>query len=436
MGLIFKSKKEREEEKQIQEYIDEMDKLEAEVDKELGEKEEKNLVLQIFNIIEKDPLEDELEDFYTKEQKQKQARDKKEAKRYSVVAIIIFMCICIAGFISIAVFYKHNLDDMHKIYEPKIIEFYESKYGETPKISEIGYQCYEVLNAEKKKEKICTDYIYAITDKDELILYKDNEYATALSIEPYYKSYNEYIKSINPNMQLIWNNPLISNSEFYNEFKQYSDYSKILPTNSNFNFLLNSYKMNVVDIIMYQGEININGVKTFLTQLTNDSKFVFIKMNAGTPINMTVIDKAHTYSLDVTGSTNPYDKITNYQLDKDKNNIADIKISKITDNSISPPNNKSKKKYEYSNAYEIDYSENRGGYRDDRKNLPSYYLLMFDGCINGDNLIEINGIRELEKDNYREFYSLSFGGKTYIVSENKLGLANKQETTKKGGIFG
>ena len=77
MGLIFKSKKEREEEKQIQEYIDEMDKLEAEVDKELGEKEEKNLVLQIFNIIEKDPLEDELEDFYTKEQKQKQARDKK-----------------------------------------------------------------------------------------------------------------------------------------------------------------------------------------------------------------------------------------------------------------------------------------------------------------------------------------------------------------------
>ena len=76
MGLIFKSKKEREENKQIDDYLKEYEKIEEEADKEK---------VNVISLLQKDPLEDELKQYMSEEQLEQEKNDKKNNKIITII---------------------------------------------------------------------------------------------------------------------------------------------------------------------------------------------------------------------------------------------------------------------------------------------------------------------------------------------------------------
>ena len=437
MGVIFKSKREKQEDEELKEFYEEMDRMDEEIEKELQEPKTKNIVLQLFNILEKDPLEEELKNYMSDEEKRQEEKDKKDAMEFSIYGLVLVICICVACGIILFTYVEVNLDDMHKIELPKITAYYENKYGSTPNIDEIHYLCYTIKNENREKEEVCTDYVYAKTDKNEVILSKEGRFGDTISKSDFYEKYTDELRTLNPNLQMIWHNPHISYSDYYLKFNQFDLYSRILPTFLTYDALKASNKMNIVDVIMYQGEIDINSFKPFLMSLADDSKFFFIKTNAGEPVNVKVMDKTKMGSLDVTGAVNVADGVINYQINTYQNNVNDVSVVKITDNSIESLDKESDKEddYYFTNAYDITYTSVRGSRRDERANYPSYYLLQFNN-LEENNIIEFSGSREIKDENYKDFYHLSFGGKTYLLSENRISIANKHENIKKGGLFG
>jgi hypothetical protein len=201
-----------------------------------------------------------------------------------------------------------------------------------------------------------------------------------------------------------------------------------MPANDTFNNLLLNKKLIINDMIMYQGDLDLEGMKQLYNYLNEDSKFVFVKMNKGIPSNVKIITYDKLIDLYVTGITYPDSGITNYQLDASVNSVSDIYIIKLNPNSIETLDSN----YEFTNGYTINIERGKT-YSQNKEEIYTYYLVMFDGLINGDYMYEINGAREADPLNYKEYFSTYFGGKTFIVSNTNLSLGNKQKIQK--GIF-
>jgi hypothetical protein len=179
---------------------------------------------------------------------------------------------------------------------------------------------------------------------------------------------------------------------------------------------------------MYQGEIDVEGLKRFYDYLSPESKFVFIKVNKGIPSNVKIVTADAFIDLYVTATLYPDDGITYYQLDPLVNNVSNVNINKISPSSIETLD----KNYEFTNAYSI--TTERGNVRSDNNvQIPTYYLVMFDNMINGDYMYEVGSSKELDPKQYKEYNSIYLGGKTYIVSNTNLILGNKQKIQK--GLF-
>ena len=440
MGLFIKSKKEKQQDEELKEYFEQLDKIEEEAEKEAFAqfKEEEGVdnkrgIVQWINLLSKDPNEEEFRSYMTEEEKKQEKFETIEGKAFTITSVLILAGTIITCIVLLNIFVYVVQDDLYKVEQPKIEEYYKSKYGATPKIDDIKYICYSIVNEEQKKEEICTDIIYTKTDKEEIILSKEGLIGDNISTGSKYEAYKTYLKNLNPNMELIWNNPLLTYKDYYYEFNQYYDYINVLPESYNYNKLMENNKLNIIDVIMYQGDIDVNAMKNAINSLDDYSKFIFIKSNVGQPVQMTIIDKQNTYVFNITGSVVVYDNVTNYQIDMTNNNVNDVTVTHLTENSIEPlePD-----KYEFRNTYNIDFTKKTYDRNTDRKSFPNYYLLMFNGNINGEKIYEIRGANELKPSQYKDFYTLSFGGKTYIISDQKIAIGNKVKINKKSGIFG
>lgn len=417
MGLFFKSKKEKQEEEDLKEYLDLVDKMEEETDKELGK-------IKLTDLFKKDPEEEELLKYIPEEELKKEEAEKKTANIFSFITGGVLLSIIVVIIILLNVFSYVVKDDLHKIELANIQKYYKDRYGSSTKIDKIEYICYK----DAEKNDVCSDVIYAKTNKDEVILKQGDVYADNITISKYYDDYKNYLNETNPNLDLIINNPVISDADLNPVYYKYIDYSKALPANDNFRNLLENKKIIVNDTIMYQGEIDIDGLKRFYDYLSPESKFVFIKVNKGIPSNVKIVTADALIDLYVTATLYPDNGITYYQLDPLVNNVSNVNINKISPSSIQTLD----KNYEFTNAYSI--TTERGNVRSDNiMQIPTYYLVMFDNMINGDHMYEVGSSKELDPKQYKEYNSIYLGGKTYIVSNTNLILGNKQKIQK--GLF-
>ena len=437
MGVFFKSKKEKKQEEELKEYFDQLDKLEEEAEKEAFAqfKEEEGVdnkrgIVQWINLLSKDPNEEEFRSFMTEDEKRQEKIENVESKAFTITSILILLGTVVVCIVLLNIFVYVVKDDLYKIEQPKIEEYYAGKFGNTPKINDIRYICYTVMKEDNTKEEIGTDIIYAKTDKNEIILSKQGLIGDNVSNKAKYDDYQTYLKNLNPNMELIWNNPLLTYKDYYYEFNKYYDYINVLPESYNYNKLMEDKKLNIIDIIMYQGEIDINAMKNALNSLDDYSKFIFIKSNVGQPVQLTVIDKENTYVFNITGPKLVYDNVTNYMIDMSNNNTNEVEVTHVTENSVETKDENE----EFYNTYNIMFTKKTYDRNVDRKSFPNYYILMFNGNLD-EKIYEFNGSGEITPAKYKEFHSLSFGGKTYIVSNQQLSIGNKRTKAKKGGIF-
>ncbi len=422
MGLIFKSKKEKQELKELKEYFDTLDKIEDEIteeeDKKRKEEEKGNPVIQMLNIIDNDPEDEELKKYMTTEQLIEEEKDKRVGKVYAISAVVI-MAISVIVLVSISyIFFFNNQDDLNRVFKYDILNYYSSRYNSSTKLNKLEYVCYEEVKEDNQKEKICTDLIYALTDNNKVIMKRNDLYGDNISLTTFYDDYKTLLTDYNPDMKLLWNNPIISDKDFYINYNKFYDYINVMPANSTFNNLLKNNKLNIVDVIMYQGDINVDRMKGLLGQLDYGSEFVFIKSSEGSPVNLKVIAKDKYVDLNVIGETYPDENIVNYQFDTATNNIAGITVTKTSPDAIRPKG----KDYTFESAYHINTTSVRRNYKD-KGQYPSYYLVMFNNYLLEGNIKQYNSTSETDVDKYINYHYLSFGGKTYIVAEKSIGLA-------------
>jgi hypothetical protein len=95
MGLIFKSKKEKQEDKELKQYLDELDRIEDEVlseeEKKRKEEEKGNPVIQLLNIFDDDPEDKELKKYLTPKQLEQEQSDKNYAKLTIIIASFVMI---------------------------------------------------------------------------------------------------------------------------------------------------------------------------------------------------------------------------------------------------------------------------------------------------------------------------------------------------------
>ena len=417
MGIFIKSKKEKQEDAEIKDYLDMLDKL----DKEAEDETEK---INLKDLFKKDPLEEELKSYYTEEQLKEEEQEKKDATKFSIITGSILLGLFVFIFVGVAFLHYATQDDLYKIHQVDILNYYKNRYGTNTKINDISYICYK----NEDKEKVCTDIVYAINTDGNVLIKNNTEYADDISTSKYYEDYKAYLNAINPDLDLIYSNPEIFDMDYSPVFKRYINYAKALPYNKCYSSLMSDNKLNIIDTIAYQGELNLENMKDFMTRLKDKSRFVFIKMNRGIPSKLTILDTNTITILDVTGTTYPDENITNYQLDSVVNNISNLYITKLTPQSIETLD----KEFEYTNAYQINIETGRAASRDEEPK-PQYYLLMFNGLIDGDNLYQFTNMKELDRSEYKDFYYVYFGGQTYIVGNSNLSFGNKTKIQK--GLF-
>ncbi|MBR6073219.1 MAG: hypothetical protein IKP76_02735 [Bacilli bacterium] len=414
MGLIFKSKKEREEDKQIDDYLKEYEKIEEEADKEK---------INIFSLLQKDPLEEELKQYMSEEQLEQEKNDKKNNKILIIISSSIMAVIMVIALVIILVANYNMQDDLHKITAKELKEYYNNKYGTKTSIDEIKYICY--TNQDRKEE--CTDIVYATTKDNHIILKKNEIIGDNNNTSSIYNSYKQDILQYIPSDKLITNNPIISYKDFYYNYYQYIDYIKVLP-NKSYNELKDSKKLTIRDFIIYQGDIDENQIKGLIDTLNSDSELVLLKQKNGMPINIKVINQSAITSIDITAQINLDDGIINYQLDTNLNNTSTVSLIKVAGSSIKPLIDGT----EFNNTFSLKIDKLRS-YRDDeinRDNLPSYYLVSFNN-LTDNNIIQFNGNNELKKEEYKYLYYINTSNKTYVFATDDISIGNASYNKKK-----
>lgn len=415
MGLIIKSKKQREEENKINKYLDEMDKLEEETNKE-----EKNF--NIVSLFEKDPVEEELKQYMSKEQLEQESRDKKNNRILIIISSSIMTITMIIALVIILVVNYNMQDDLHKITAKELKEYYNNRYGTKTSIDDIKYVCY--TNSERKEE--CTDIIYAKTKDNHIILKKNDLIGDNNNLTSIYNSYKQELLSIIQSDQMITNNPIISYRDFYYNYYQYIDYIKVLP-NKSYNELKANNKLTIRDFIIYQGEIDDNRIKTLIDTLNSDSEVILLKLNKGMPYSIKTITQGGIYNIDIVSQVNLDDGIINYQLDTNRNNTQTVNLIKVASSSVKPL----EENEIISNTYSFTIDKLRQNNNEEiiRDLLPSYYLVSINN-LSDNNVIQFNSSSELKKEEYKYLYYINSSNKTYIFANENISVGNASYSNK------
>ncbi|HQC84148.1 MAG TPA: hypothetical protein PLB45_04715, partial [Bacilli bacterium] len=357
--------------------------------------------------------------YLPEEERNKIIEDDKYNKKIIKEVIIIFSVVIVVMIIGLNAFIYYNKSDLEKNISPVLLNYYQDKYSVKTSINSIDYIC---LKASYGQEKECSNIIDAVTKDGYHIMSIDGLIGDNRSVDSVKNSYIEYIKSINPDMSLLVNNAILSYKDYYINYNKFEDYINVLPNGYSFNDLYSSNKLNVIDTIIYQGSLNYDNLSSFMNNLSDNSIMFFIGTSSGLPISLTAVSKTGIVNYKISGTSNVYDSVVNYELDRSLNKITSVNVSHVADNSITPlikTNN-------INNAYNISYEAGYGN--DDTRS--TYYLLGFNSEINS-NIIEFNSSRELDKSYYSDVYTVTIGTTMYVIGDKNVGIANLSDKSKK-----
>lgn len=414
--LFFKSKEEKE---YLKKLAEEEKELEREIDAEIP-KEKVKLVDIIFD---EDEEEKELMEYMTDAEKEELEHYKKENKRLIIISGSILSGIVVVLFIFLFFFSEAIKSDLLKTTLPIMEDYYQKRYNTKLNYFDINYLCKTVDNKEK-----CSNIAHLTTKENRHIMAIDNQtLGDDIKSEEMTNEYNDYMHNHLAELDIIGNNAILSYQDYYLDYNIHADYIRALPANQNLNDLINSKKLTITDVIIYQGTYNYNYVKNYLNNFSDDSVIYLIGTKNGIPSSLQIVSANYHYEFNITATLELDKKITYYELDRLKNNISSLSVKHINGNDIKTLNN-----YSITNAYGFQFETQRSYNRDE--NLPTYFFVRLDDAtFSESNIYEfsINNYGstydELKSDDYIPVITYRLGTSTYIISNSNIGIGTIKE---------
>ena len=401
MGVFFRTKQERKEDKILKEYYDELDKMEKE--------EEKKDKIKFKDLFKKDPFDEELRSYMTPEQLEEERKDKKRVKIINISLVVVILLIA-GGIIGTTIFLSRQFaSDLDKIDKKEIISFYKKEFGTDLKVKSIDYYC-------KDKEKPeCINHVVVKTDKGEEIHKVDGIIYDSIHNEYVYTAYDDYIHNINESMQLFFNNPVIADVDFNEKYNIFEESINVFPVKGDFHDLVDNNKIIISDVLIYQGELNEEAILDFLNKLNDQSKFIFIRTENATPKEVHYFSKENHIVVSITGKTKINDYFDQYTLDP--NSSTNYQLS-ITEPILTEMKMLEENTY-FSKAFEITLGKNNYGRRNNNGNF-NYYILSYNGPLDQKSIKQFNKDNELVSKNYTNLYTVQFNGKTFLLCDKAV----------------
>ena len=413
--LFFKSKEEKE---LLKKMIEEEKELEREIDAEIP-KEKVKLVDLIFD---DDEEEKELEEYMTESEKEELSTLQKENKRLMIISGSILGGIIIALCTFLFFFSEAVKSDLLKVTLPLMEDYYREKYNTKLNYFNIDYLCKTVENKEE-----CSNIAHLTTKENRHIMAIDNQnIGDDINSESITNEYNDYMHNHLAELDIIGNNAILSYQDYYLNYNIHADYIKALPSNMNLTDLINSQKLTITDVIIYQGTYNYNYIKNYLNDFSSDSVIYLIGTQNGIPSSLQIVASNYHYEFNITATLELDKKITYYELDRSKNNVSSLKVKHILEQDIKTLNN-----YAITNAFGFEFETAKTYNRDEEK--PNYYFVRLDDVtFSESNIYEFSSnyssnYEELKEDNYIPVITYRLGSSTYIISNANIGIGTIKE---------
>ncbi|MDE6292869.1 MAG: hypothetical protein K2L98_04225, partial [Bacilli bacterium] len=258
--LFFKSKEEKE---LLKKMAEEEEALEREIDAEI----QTDKVKLVDILFDEDEEIKELEEYMTEEELDNMANLQKENKRLIIISGSIFGGIIVSLFIFLFFFSEAIKSDLLKVTLPIMEDYYQEKYNTKLNYFNINYLCQRINNKEE-----CSNIAHLTTRENRHIIAVDNKnIGDDINSENMTNEYNDYMHSHLAELDIIGNNATLSYEDYYLNYNIHADYIKALPSNMDITSLINSKKLTITDVIIYQGSYNYNYVKNYLNNFSKDS---------------------------------------------------------------------------------------------------------------------------------------------------------------------
>lgn len=428
--------------------------LDKEIEKEYREKYPKDhsnisnklakKMANFFDILwpdDEEEIDKEYESILSDKEKEELKTMAKEEKRLKIIAASIMVLTLISG---IAIFYSYvyfNRSHYEKVTAPIIKSYFKEHYNADIDTDNNCFICYDEKNDKGETEEKCTNLLITTTNTRKHVLTIDDKYiGDDVNQNSFKTSYIADFENTFSNMGIIYDDAQLSYKDYYHDYNSYLDYINILPINMKYEEMVKTNKITVVGKVLYQGEENINDIRSYLSSFSDDSAIYLIKLNQGLPYKLVIVKKNEVFQANFNNNLKITNDITYYELDRNINGTSSVELRDVSTHGIGESYSNRRYdanaiEYEYKNGQYFEFEYERAYYNEPQK--PHYYLLKYSNGKFIPNFVLFDGggsnYTEQDKEDYPLFITITLGSETYIIGDESFGIALKTE--KKQGFL-
>jgi hypothetical protein len=290
-------------------------------------------------------------------------------------------------------------------------EYYKNTFTEKAKIKTIRY-----LDKEKH-------IVLATFTSDINLMCVDNEHiGNDVTYESIYQDYKNYLISNMQATNFIIDNPKLSYIPYLVEYNYYTDYIDTLPSDLSFKQMLNTKNLDIVDVILYEGDINKNNLMNMLGSFGDNSKLYLVKQSSQNILNLSIITKEYIKSFDVIEEKYSNDGDTFFRFNQDINKIDYVDIT-----NYGPGYDNDNIHYTNVKMLKLNNSYLKGAYNEEDKR-DAYFLIRLNKQFKYDKLTLLSNslsYRKLENDKYPETVTIPSQNGFIVIGTKEIMIANQ-----------
>ena len=321
---------------------------------------------------------EELEKYKPEKEKKREIEEKKEARKITIKAALVFVFVICISTVGLLVFGEMIKTDLEKVTQPMLEDYYLKTFNEKPKLQGITY-------LDKEKHIVLARFKSGIN----VMCVENKHIGNDSNYDSIYSDYKAYLINTMQAQDFIIHKPKLSYVPYEVNYNYYIDYIDTLPSDLNFNELLSSNSLDIVDIIIYERDINKENIKNMLNSFGNNSIIYLIKTSGQNVINFSVVTKDKIESFDVIEEKYSNQNDTFFKFDQSINKVEYVDIITLRDGY-------DRKNYMYTNVKKFDIDQSYLPYSGSREEdtRSEYYLVRLKKELSYDNFTLLTGYGE------------------------------------------
>jgi hypothetical protein len=220
----------------------------------------------------------------------------------------------------------------------------------------------------------------------------------------------------------IVDNPKLSYIPYLVEYNYYIDYIDTLPSDLSFKQMLNTKNLDIVDVILYEGDINKNNLMNMLGSFGDNSKLYLVKQSSQNILNLSIITKEYIKSFDVIEEKYSNDGDTFFRFNQEINKIDYVDIT-----NYGPGYDNDNIHYTNVKMLKLNNSYLNGAYNEEDKR-DAYFLIRLNKQFKYDKLTLLSNslsYRKLENDKYPETVTIPSQNGFIVIGTKEIMIANQ-----------